>query len=68
MRALIRVPEALLIGLLLGAASACQPEAPEAPSAAPTRTPAAAAAKPLPGQGDDVGKTVIYRDTWGVPH
>jgi acyl-homoserine-lactone acylase len=22
----------------------------------------------LPGQGDDVGRTVIYRDSWGVPH
>lgn len=22
----------------------------------------------LPGTGEDAGKTVIYRDTWGVPH
>jgi acyl-homoserine lactone acylase PvdQ len=22
----------------------------------------------LPGPGGDVGKTVVYRDTWGVPH
>ena len=22
----------------------------------------------MPGTGDDAGKTVIYRDTWGVPH
>ncbi|MCL4217246.1 MAG: penicillin acylase family protein [Candidatus Hydrogenedentes bacterium] len=22
----------------------------------------------LPGAGDDAGKTVVYRDTWGVPH
>jgi acyl-homoserine-lactone acylase len=22
----------------------------------------------LPGGGDDLGKTVVYRDTWGVPH
>lgn len=22
----------------------------------------------VPGAGDDAGKTVIYRDTWGVPH
>jgi acyl-homoserine lactone acylase PvdQ len=22
----------------------------------------------LPGEGDDTGKTVLYRDTWGVPH
>lgn len=25
-------------------------------------------ARVLPGAGDDAGKTVIYRDTWGVPH
>ena len=24
--------------------------------------------EPLPGEGEDLGKTVIYRDTWGVPH
>lgn len=30
---------------------------------------AGCAAEPeLPGSGDDVGKTVVYRDTWGVPH
>ena len=23
---------------------------------------------PLPGQGDDLNKTVVYRDSWGVPH
>ena len=22
----------------------------------------------LPGTGDDAGRTVVYRDTWGVPH
>ncbi len=22
----------------------------------------------LPGQGEDAGKVVVYRDTWGVPH
>ena len=22
----------------------------------------------IPGQGIDVGKTVLYRDTWGIPH
>ncbi len=27
-----------------------------------------AAAEDLPGAGADAGKTVIYRDTWGVPH
>ncbi len=26
------------------------------------------AAAQLPGAGDDVGKAVVYRDTWGVPH
>ncbi len=25
-------------------------------------------AAPLPGQGEDAGKTVVYRDTWGVAH
>jgi len=28
----------------------------------------AASAAALPGEGDDAGKTVVYRDTWGVPH
>jgi acyl-homoserine-lactone acylase len=27
-----------------------------------------ALAATLPGQGPDAGKTIIYRDTWGVPH
>ncbi|MBI4830730.1 MAG: penicillin acylase family protein, partial [Candidatus Lindowbacteria bacterium] len=30
--------------------------------------PVRAAAADLPGAGNDAGKTVIYRDTWGVPH
>lgn len=30
--------------------------------------PSSAMASDTPGTGDDVGKTVIYRDTWGVPH
>jgi len=25
-------------------------------------------APPLPGEGDDAGHIVVYRDTWGVPH
>lgn len=29
---------------------------------------AAAWAADVPGTGEDAGKTVIYRDTWGVPH
>lgn len=29
---------------------------------------AAAYGAGLPGTGPDVGKTVVYRDTWGVPH
>jgi acyl-homoserine-lactone acylase len=28
----------------------------------------APSAPDLPGQGDDAGRTVVYRDTWGVPH
>ena len=27
-----------------------------------------AGSPPLPGEGDDAGRTVVYRDTWGVPH
>lgn len=23
---------------------------------------------PLPGEGDDAGRIVLYRDTWGIPH
>jgi acyl-homoserine-lactone acylase len=26
------------------------------------------ASGPLPGEGDDAGRTVLYRDTWGVAH
>jgi acyl-homoserine lactone acylase PvdQ len=29
---------------------------------------AAATAADLPGTGPDAGKTLVYRDTWGVPH
>jgi acyl-homoserine lactone acylase PvdQ len=29
---------------------------------------ALAGAADLPGSGADSGKTVVYRDTWGVPH
>ena len=33
------------------------------------RPPAAwRAGPPLPGEGDDAGRIVVYRDTWGVPH
>jgi len=28
----------------------------------------AASTAALPGQGEDAGKVVVYRDTWGVPH
>ncbi len=30
--------------------------------------PATVVAVPIPGTGPDVGKTVVYRDTWGIPH
>jgi acyl-homoserine lactone acylase PvdQ len=30
--------------------------------------PVASAADGLPGEGADAGKTVVYRDTWGIPH
>jgi len=34
----------------------------------PERQSDAEGATALPGQGDDAGRTVIYRDTYGVPH
>jgi len=40
-----------------------QAAAPVTEAAAPAVT-----ATVLPGEGADAGKTVIYRDTWGVPH
>ncbi|MEQ8857105.1 MAG: penicillin acylase family protein [Pseudomonadales bacterium] len=49
--------------LVVLALCACSP----APQPEDTTTPAGQAA-PLPGQGEDAGRTVIYRDTWGVPH
>ncbi len=56
----------LLIGLWALILAACDQPAPEtsvrAPSGAETASPA------LPGQGDDAGRTVIYRDSFGVPH
>ncbi len=42
-----------------------QPTAPD-PSAASAQT--APPATALPGEGRDAGRTVVYRDTWGVPH
>ena len=35
----------------------------QAPSVEEEPAPAA-----LPGQGDDAGRVVLYRDTWGIPH
>ena len=56
----------LLIGLWALFLAACDQPAPEtsvsAPSGAETASPA------LPGQGEDAGRTVIYRDSFGVPH
>ncbi|HVS66321.1 MAG TPA: penicillin acylase family protein [Thermoanaerobaculia bacterium] len=49
-----RLPILLVLAVLL-AAVACK-------SADP------AADGDLPGQGDDAGRTVLYRDTWGVAH
>jgi len=53
----------LLIGLGLVFLAACGRPAPEV---APANVEPAAAA--LPGQGEDAGNTVIYRDSFGVPH
>jgi acyl-homoserine-lactone acylase len=40
----------------------------QAPEATEVHAEDAAAASHLPGEGPDAGKTVIYRDSWGVPH
>ena len=54
----------LLIALCALPLLACERPAPvESPAGG-----AAPAAAALPGQGEDVGKTVIYRDSFGVPH
>ncbi|MFU8816537.1 MAG: penicillin acylase family protein [Pseudomonadales bacterium] len=53
---------ATLAALLMLAAAGCSPVA------EPVAEPVAAAQPALPGQGDDAGRTVIYRDSWGVPH
>ena len=53
----------LLIAFGLVFLAACDQPGPVGPQ--PDSAPAVAA---LPGQGDDIGKTVIYRDSFGVPH
>jgi acyl-homoserine-lactone acylase len=50
--------------LLLGLSGCGEKQQAEEPSTEVAPAPAAA----LPGQGEDAGRTVIYRDTWGVPH
>ncbi len=56
----------LLIGLCTLFLSACDQRSPETPAGAPQGVETASPA--LPGQGDDAGRTVIYRDSFGVPH
>ena len=53
---------ALLAALVLVGAGGCSPDA---GSPAATVQPRQA---PLPGEGEDAGRTVVYRDTWGIPH
>ncbi len=67
-----------LAGMLALLAGGCSPDpggaaGVETPAAivaeSPAAEPAAApSAESLPGRGDDAGRTVVYRDTWGVPH
>jgi len=56
-----RRPAVLLIAAALAIAG-CTPE-PSSPAAT-----VAPQAPPLPGEGEDTDRTVIYRDTWGIPH
>ena len=56
----------LLIGLWALFLAACDQPAPETSVSAPSGVETASPA--LPGQGDDAGRTVIYRDSFGVPH
>ena len=56
----------LLIASILLTLAACQGPTTTEPQEEPqgtSQTPTS-----LPGQGEDAGKTVIYRDTYGVPH
>lgn len=56
----------LLIGLCTLLLAACDQPAPETSAGAPQGVETASPA--LPGQGEDAGRTVIYRDSFGVPH
>ncbi|MEM8768945.1 MAG: penicillin acylase family protein, partial [Pseudomonadota bacterium] len=55
----------LLLGLATGVI-ACSQE-PTAPAESESEQ-AASGEGLLPGQGEDLGRTVIYRDTFGIPH
>lgn len=52
---------AALGGILL-AITGCSPESQESAATLEADGP------PLPGQGEDAGRTVVYRDSWGIPH
>lgn len=56
----------LLIGLCTLFFAACDQSAPGRSAGAPQGVETASPA--LPGQGEDAGRTVIYRDSFGVPH
>ncbi|MEE2890501.1 MAG: penicillin acylase family protein, partial [Pseudomonadota bacterium] len=53
---------AVLYCLLAATLAGCDASSPEAAPPAPQ------ASESLPGAGEDAGKTVVYRDTYGVPH
>ncbi len=54
--------------VLLLVLAGCGPSAPETTDQPGTVEQAASAAAELPGTGQDEGRTVIYRDTFGIPH
>ena len=53
---------AVLYCLLAATLAGCDASSPDAAPPAPQ------ASESLPGAGEDAGKTVVYRDTYGVPH
>jgi len=47
---------------MLGLAVGCSPDTEQTAATVEPSPP------PLPGGGEDAGRTVIYRDSWGIPH
>jgi len=59
---MVRLVSVVMLGVM--ALAGCEAQVPPVESAEATGEPAAE----LPGTGTDAGRTVIYRDTYGIPH